>query len=168
MPNERPFNAAATQFSRPADTTTYAAGDCLANSTTAGSVTPLEFTLPVNGPDHGIIITGARLLKSDHTKTTGDDFRLHLWTTSPTVSGGDNAAMSNTLTGYLGSISLDDDEEIGSADIVYCGTPDRNNNVIYAANFTGQVIYGLLEATGAYEPASAETFDVTLEGTAVS
>jgi hypothetical protein len=39
------INTVSATFTRPSDTTAYASGDLVANSTTAGSVTPLTLTL---------------------------------------------------------------------------------------------------------------------------
>src|SRR6185437_974597 len=77
-------------FTRPADTTAYATGDLVANSTTAGSVTPLSFTAPRYATGSGQV-RRARLKKSTNT-TTNATFRLHLYATSPTPTNGDNGA----------------------------------------------------------------------------
>ena len=85
---EEPFSIS-DSFDRPADTTTYAANDLVADNTTAGSVTALSFDLDQRGPHNGFIITSVRLSK-DGTGTTADDFIVHLFTADPTVANGDN------------------------------------------------------------------------------
>jgi len=156
------FVTPADNFTRPADTTAYASGDLVANSTTAGSVVPLKFQIDqvsANGK-----VRRARIAKSNATVTNAQ-FRLHLYSTAPTCANGDNGAWSTTTSGYLGSLSLSAAMgrafTDGAEDIA---TPDAGTEVIFdALPGPGAVIYGLLEARAAYTPANAEVFTVTLE-----
>lgn len=150
-------------FTRPADTTTYASGDLVANSTTAGSVTPL--TLAVGWSQFKLL--GARLKKSS-TSISNVSFRLHLYSASPTVANGDNGAFSSTHSGYLGHITFDPSYCVAFSDAVGSfGTPITNSSQAphdkRIALVSGTTIYGLLEARAAYSPASEEVFTVTLE-----
>src|SRR3569833_86506 len=86
------YNISAS-FTRPADTTAYASGDLVANSTTAGSVTPLTFTLGNTFPQGQLRLTRARIYKSGTTATNAN-FRLHLYEASPVPANGDNGAWS--------------------------------------------------------------------------
>ena len=74
------INNLSASFTRPNDTTAYASGDLVANSTTAGSVVPLQIDLGnVAAVGHGITrITRARLTKSG-TSPTNANFRIHLY-----------------------------------------------------------------------------------------
>lgn len=152
--------AAATQFTRPADTTAYASGDLVANNTAAGSVTPLTFTVTAVTAGAGSI-RRARIKKSG-TSTTNAQFRLHLWSAAPTVANGDNGAFSASgAATYLGAL----DVTVGQAftdGAVGFGVPVNGSEIVFklASGFT---IRGLLEARAAYTPANAETFDVALE-----
>lgn len=67
-------------FSRPADTTTYASGDLVANSTTPTSVAPMVFTLGrgSSGSAASGMIRRLRLRKSGKDITAAS-YRLHLW-----------------------------------------------------------------------------------------
>ena len=151
---------ASATFTRPADTTAYASGDLVANSTTPGSVTPMEFTVARGELGSGMI-RRARIRKSD-TGITNANFRLHLYNTSPTPSNGDNGAwLSNKSADYVGAIDI-------TVDRVFTDGAAGNGVPISGAeiNFrlpSGPNIYGLLEARGAYTPASAESFTVELE-----
>lgn len=140
---------------RPADTTAYASGDLVANSTTAGSVVPLAFYGATRGPGLGAQIRRARVGKSG-TSVTNATFRLHLFTASPTVGSGDNAAISISTgaANYLGQIDVTVGQAFGD------GAAGQATTEI---NFATSTLYGLLEARGAYTPASAEVFTVTLE-----
>jgi len=154
-------------ITRPADTTAYQAGDLVANSTTAGSVTPFAFTVP-----RWAKVWRARIRKDNATNTNAK-FRLHLYYSSPTPANGDNGAWSTTQSGYLGFIDLDmttdafTDDSAGVGDhvsepLLLLGTPAYVASPILVSNTN--VIYGLLEALAAYTPTSAETISVSIEG----
>lgn len=153
-------------FTRPADTTAYAAGDLCANSTTAGSVTPLTFSNAVRASADGVRIERARIRKSS-TSLTNATFRLHLFESSPTLSVGDNAAFNssgvlgvNNALAYLGSIAVTM-QNSGSDGAIGLGVPLVGNGIVAQPSAT--TIYGLLEVTGAYTPTSGETIAVDLE-----
>lgn len=146
-------------LTRPADTTAYASGDLVANSTTAGSVTPLSLSLsPVAG---GLgFIRHARLLKSG-TGVTNAAFRVHFYETVPTVTNGDNGAWLSTRAGWLGSVDVTIDKAFsnGAAGI---GIPTLSGlqAIVFKQASAQKRIFALIEARGAYTPASAETFTV--------
>lgn len=153
------INASAT-FTRPADTTAYASGDLVANSTTAGSVTPMSFTVTGirNG---GFILRRVKLAKSG-TSTTNALFRIHFYAASPTIANGDNGAYSTSgVADYLGAFDITVDRAFtdGACGI---GTPVSGFDMVRKVS-GGQIIYALTEARGAYTPASSEVFTVTLE-----
>jgi hypothetical protein len=143
---------------RPADTTAYASGDLVANSTTAGSVTPLTWTDAADRPGGGVSVAGVRIRKSG-TTTTNASFRVHLFSSAPAVANGDNAAIVPTLmAAYLGYV----DVTVGLAcsdGAVGLGQPTAPVPLVLGS---GKAAYGLVEARGAYTPASAETFSVDL------
>jgi len=91
-------------FTRPADTTAYASADLVANSTTAGSVTPMSFA--VGRPNAGGQIRRVRIVKSG-TSAANATFRLHLYSASPTVANGDNGAFStDKAANYNGFVDV--------------------------------------------------------------
>lgn len=154
--------AASAQFTRPADTTAYAAGDQVTNSTTAGSFVALSFDVGRYSGAY-VVIRGAKLRKSTAT-TTNASFRLHLFTVAPTVAtAGDNATfanVANTSDSYIGAIDITVGRAFstGSAGV---GMVSGRNEIIAAPVAT--TLYGILEALAAYAPGNAETFDVTLD-----
>lgn len=157
--------AASSTITRPADTTAYASGDLVANSVTAGSVTNLQFTTLARISGGSGVIVGAKIQKSTNT-TTNAAFRLHLFNTAPTyTSAGDNSAISTVVVasakGYLGYIDIT--AMVGFSDVAWgSGAPDNSRGGIpYVA--TAQIIYGLLEARGAYTPGNAEVFTIVLD-----
>lgn len=150
-------------FTRPADTTAYTSGDLVANSTTAGSVVPLEFrTSRVIGQG---TIARIRLYKSNPTATNAS-FVVHLFTAAPVVANGDNGALSiSTAANHIGSIACDMTSG-GLAGTVGLseGYPiDSGITFDLTAVPSERRLYGLIEAAAGYTPASGETFSVTLE-----
>lgn len=149
-------------FTRPGDTTAYASGDLVANSTTAGSVTPLSFSI-ARVAAGSVCIRKARLKKSG-TSTTNASFRLHLYTSSPgTITNGDNAAWSTSHSGYVGSFDFAAADALAFTDAAAInGTPVKGSEISVKLA-SGQTLYGLLEARAAYTPGNAEVFTVELE-----
>jgi len=149
-------------FTRPADTTAYAVGDLIANSTTAGSVTPLSWTVNDFSAE-GVSIRRVRINKST-TGATAPNFRLHLYTTSPTVANGDNGAFSSTSVGYFCTMDVNMPTTDPFSDGGWgFGVP--NNGVACDVVPAASTVYGLVEARGAYAPGNAEVFTVLLEVT---
>lgn len=152
-------------FVRPNDTTAYAAGDLVANSTTAGSVVPMTFPISV-GNGRSIQIQAWELYKTG-TSATNAIFDLYFFdaTAIPTSSAGDNAAFlaANVLSINKGSEykgKLTGGQMLGFSDgcknvypVTAPGLTLRNTN---------GVLYGVIVAGGAYTPAANEIFAVAL------
>lgn len=148
---------ATANFTRPADTTAYASGDLVANSTTAGSVVPLAFNDCNRGQGIHARIRRVRVITSS-TSTTNASFRVHVFYASPTVANGDNAAISfNQALKYIGQV----DVTVGQA--ATDGAAGSATCDMLFNTTSGTILYGLLEARGAYTPTSAEVFTVKLE-----
>lgn len=157
------IDASAT-FTRPADTTAYTSGDLIANSTTAGSVTPMTFNI---GYGQAFKIYQARVKYNSATNTNGK-FLIHLYSSLPTVTNGDNGAWLSIEAGYLGNIAIDSTLQTFSDNSKGIGTY-VNTSLEVPLLVLGDVnnrIYGLLAATAAYTPTSAEVFVVNLIGEA--
>lgn len=140
-------------LTRPSDTTAYAAGDLIANSTTAGSVTPLTFNFSEGvGP---LWLRSVTLRKSQATITNAN-FRLWFLSASPTVTNGDNGAIAGS---FLSTVLF---EPI----LLDATTLLTGGGAIGSALFDDGMLpltapcYVLIEAMAAYTPASAETFSV--------
>lgn len=159
-------------FARPADTSTYAVGDLVANSTTAGSVAAVELTGAVRGAGEAIRIERVRLRKSGPVLTQAS-FRIHLFRKPPVVSVGDNSAFN-----VAGVLALSDIEgHVGSADVTLdlaaaagakgVGLPSAGTGITCdPSGGTGHEtsLWALIEARAAYAPVTGETFHVTVEG----
>lgn len=148
-------------FARPANTTAYASGQLVANSATAASVQPIACAVARKNAGTGVLV-GARLSKSG-VSLTNASFRVHLFKTSPTTTAGDGQTFAGAVNGVAAI-------EIGYVDVAmdqaYAdgakGFASLTNKVFDAATGS-QNIYALIEARGAYTPASGETFSLALE-----
>lgn len=155
-------------FTRPADTTAYAAGDLVANSTTAGSVVPLSFSGAVRTTGDCVRIERVRIEKSG-TSLTNASFRLHLFESSPTPTVGDNGVYNNagvlatnSILSHAGTFPVTMTWS-GSDGAMGIGVPTTGNGATISPT-SGTTLFGLLEVTAAYTPASGEIFYVVLEG----
>lgn len=151
---------ASASFSRPADTTAYASGDLVANSTTAGSVVPVSLLNAVREEGGVSRIERVRLRKTG-TSITNASFRVHLFSAAPTVTNGDNGAFLSILANYIGAFDVVIDRAFSDG-AAGAGLPVNGA----AATFTipsGTTLYALIEARGAYTPVSGETFTVIAE-----
>lgn len=146
-------------FTRPADTTAYASGDLVANSTTPGSVVPLQISLAAKSSGQAYI-RRVRLKKSG-TSVTNASFRVHLYTAAPTVTNGDNGAWLSTESGYIGAFDVTVDKAFSNA-AVGQGAPLVGTSVLFKGA-SSKNVWALIEARGAYTPASAEVFTLSLE-----
>lgn len=152
------FNAlVSATMTRPADTTQYTSGDLVANNVTAGSVVPLSLSMArVSGL--GGMVRRVRLRKTG-TSITSALFRVHFYRSSPTVSNGDNGVwLTNKSADYVGAVDITCDRAFTDG-ASGNGVPNVGNEL----NFTADTYYALIEARGAYTPASAEAFTVELE-----
>jgi hypothetical protein len=152
-------------FTRPADTTAYASGDLVSSTVDDSTATYLTFTRCARGPGHGFIVRRARLHKSDGTDVANAAFRLHLFSAAPTfTSAGDNGAIASVLQGsanWIGSLDITAMFGLQSGAIGE-GKALAGDYILHKAG-ADLNLYGALEARGAYTPASAEVFIVSLE-----
>jgi hypothetical protein len=177
-------------FARPANTTAYsagttaapgAAGDLIANDTTAASVIPLKFRVARSSGQNGGVayIRGARMYRTGGTAATGQHnitgaIRLHLFNTNNRVSvaGGDNAAMNaspvSNWMGYIDLVAIACAPGLRTSGAVstqvYWGSPARTGEMLVNLSATQVSIQGLLETRVAFTPNSGEIFTVQIEG----
>jgi hypothetical protein len=155
---------AAASFTRPADTTAYASGDLVANSTTAASVVAISFTGAARvAAGAGIVVT-ASIFKST-TTTSNALFRLHLFSADAVASApanGDNGAFTPADKDvWLGAIDISVDKAFGDG---AAGRGMANFGPgVYFKLASGTTLYGLLEARAAYAPGDSETFVVAVD-----
>lgn len=146
-------------FTRPADTTTYAAGDVVANSTTAPTVITFSGVAGANG-GYGRLLR-VNMIDSANKATPGM-FELWLFDTAPGLDN-DNAAFTPTdaeLQNLIDVIPLESNY-IGDA------TADAGGNRVYTSGLlelpfkcgaSVTAIYGELVVRNDYIPVSGESF----------
>lgn len=153
-------NISAT-FTRPANVTAYAANALVANNVLPGSVVPMTFQLDNSFPMAQFRLTRARLYKNG-VAVTNATFRLHLYQALPTVTNGDGGAwLSTNSADWLGNIDISSMLAFSDGAAGTGSCPAGSEMIIRAKQ--GKNVYGLLQALGAYTPASGEVFTVVLE-----
>lgn len=151
-----------SNFTRPNDSTPYAVGDLVANSTTNTAVVPLSWL--ITGNAHGAVYARRVKLKKSTNVTTNAQFRVHLYTTAPTVSNGDNGAWLSIEAGYLGSLDVTVDKAFSDPASNGLGVPMTGTGTeIELPGGQDVTIYGLVEARAAYTPGAQEIITVNLE-----
>jgi len=148
-------------FTRPANTTQYTAKDAVGTATT----NVLTFSGASAGAGGGGKIVAAKIIASNITVTT-KSFRLHIYTAAPTdiADNAVNTVLAANAATYVGFIDL---PTPNSGTLEASGTGGGSYAVTRVDPPLGYVttsskLYGALEAIGAYTPASAETFTVSI------
>lgn len=146
----------AVSFTRPADTTAYAAGDVV------GGV----LALTAAGPNGGtMIINGASLEIDIASVPTGmAGFRLYLYSVTPPSALADNAPFdlaAGDRAGFLGFIDLDTPTDFGSTLFVQADNINKQVRLFDAS------LYGYLVTTGGFTPVNAAVHKVSLSTMAV-
>ncbi len=156
--------ALSATFTRPADTTAYAIGDAMANSTSAP--VPLAFVGVTRLAAGSTYLVGATLL-DEANQTTKLQAYLHLFSSIPTGTN-DNAALAVAtadLVNYVGLIDF-----TGTAVVTNSASGASGNVVIPGVlktpipfNLTANTtLYGILQANNAYTHVSGEVFVIVL------
>lgn len=155
------------EFTRPSDTNAYAAGDVVADSTSAATV--MTFTAVTRGKKATAIIQEAILIDGANQSTKLDS-ELWLFDIAPASYGNDNAAFTPTdaeLESLVGVIPFSSsDWKVGDATSGASGNcVNHAQNLSMVVNTTkdSSDLFGVLIARNAYTPVSAGTFHVRLK-----
>ena len=159
------FFALAASFVRPSNTTAYASGDLVADSTSAAAA--LELPLAFRAAGQAVRIERLRLRKTSVTLTDAS-LRVHLFRLRPTLTVNDNDVFDSAgvlaisdIAGYVGTI----DVTMNYAAVAgACGVGVPGVGSAITCDGIGTSLWVAIEARAAYGPASAETFTVTIEG----
>ena len=153
-------------ITRPADTTAYAAGDAVTDSTS--SPTTLTFSNAARVNQGSGVIVGATLVDSANQTTKGD-FDLLIFDTTYTPDN-DNAVFTPTdaeLETCIGVIRFASgsfvigDATSGAGGNAFCsGT--ITNNIAFKCGSGSASLFGALVARSAYTPVSGEKFTIRL------
>lgn len=147
-------------ITRPANTTAYASGQLVANSTTAGSVTPFKITNAVRVNGGSGRIERVRLYKSG--TSIGASFRVHYYRSSPAVTNGDGGAWLTSGAAYIGAMDVIIDRAFSDG-AEGAGVPLIGNGILFTLDDGVSDLFALIEARSAYTPASGETFSLRTE-----
>ena len=158
-----------SSFSRPSNTTAYSAGQLVANSTVAASVTPLTFANVVRSAGDCLRVERVRISKTTNSLTNAS-FKLHLFEVLPVPSVGDGAGFDSSgvlqlTTGalnHIGTFSVT--MTISGTDGAIGWSASNADLPRTCCPVTGTTLYGLLEATAGYTPVANEVFAVAVEG----
>lgn len=160
-------------FTRPADTTQYAANDLVGPTTTdADPSLAIEIPNAVFYEGDAFLIQRLRLRKSGISRTNAS-FRVHIWRALPTFTGiGDNDAQAAITALVCASmehhvdyidVTMDRASSTASGYAVGIGVPAAGNGIMVRPA-SGTSIWVSLQALAAYTPVSGETFGIALEG----
>lgn len=152
---------ASGSVTRPADTNAYAIGDLIANSVTAGSVTPMSLTAARVNQGTGMVRRVR--LKVNDTAWAAAVVRVHFYKNSPTCANGDNGAWSTTESEYLGSCDVTFDKSFSDPVVKGIGVPAAGSEINFDCASSSQLIYALLESRSVVTPASAKVFSLVAE-----
>lgn len=148
---------------RPSDTTAYASGDVINESTTAGTVWTFDNCARENGGG-GVI---SRVLVGDSANQSTKAV-LELWLFTATLTADfDNAAFTPTDAEMLTLVGVVQLPNVFVGD----ATSGAGGNCVYSSGqihlpfecaAASETLYGVLVPRNAYTPVSAEVFDITL------
>lgn len=152
----------ATSFTRPNDTTAYAAGDAVSDSTSAATVITFSSVARTSGGS-GVLL-GASILDSANQATAGV-FELWLFKTSP-AGQNDNAAVAFTdaeLANLVAVVPLNTNY-VGNSAAGASGNRIYDSDRVDKAFVTSGSanLFGVLVVRNAYTPVALEIFTVTL------
>lgn len=140
-------------FTRPADTTAYAAGDVV-------GATAARITIPgVNKAAGGAIFITTALLEIDNNAAPASAFRLHLYSALPGSNLADNAAfdlVSGDRNSYLGWIDFAAPTLFGSTAVSIA------TNVNLQVATPAADIFAYLQTVAGYTPGNAVVYRITL------
>lgn len=161
-----PTSVTATAFQSPHATSAYTAGQLVANSATAGSVTPMAFAIaPANGVPvdltSGILNVATTSSFNSAPAITSGTFLLHLYNVTTTVTNGDGGTYLASDINYCGTMTgtLGQQVPIGSDVASAVLTPLIGFDIVCTPAGGSKTIYALLEVTGNAWTPSVNTYN---------
>lgn len=150
-------------LTRTNDTNAYAAGDVIGSAT--GSTAALSFNIGRQGGGE-VFITTVKLVVNISAIPSGmTSFVLYLYSATPPSALGDNAPFnlpSGDRATYLQPVNLGSPVDLG--DTLAVVTSQVNQQITIPS---GGSLYGYLVTTGAFTPASATVFTITLKSVSI-
>lgn len=147
-------------FTRPANTTPYAAEDVVSNSTSAPTLLTFAGAARSNGGS-GLILS-ARHLKNS-TTTSGATYRLHLYSDNTVSAINDNAQFRLLFANRAKRIGfIDFNHGTGGTGSDATNALTTFVNLPFVCEAASTALYGTLTVTGAYTPTSGEQHYIEL------
>ena len=145
-------------FTRPADTTAYAAGDVVNGS---GATTPVTVADAArrNGGSGVIEFVG---LETNNVTVTNGTFRVHFFNASHTTAA-DNAAFASlhaNRAAYVGYADLP--ILVADSASAAAAQTEADVNIPFQCASSSDDLFAVVVATGAYTPASGQVFQLTV------
>ncbi len=150
--------SASVSLTRTADTNAYTANDVVGAAT--DSTAALTFNIGRQGGGAVVITTVSLQVDASSVPSGMTSFRLYLYNTTPASALGDNAAFdlpSGDRSAFVGYVDLGTPVDLGST--LYVETVRADKHVVVPAS---GALYGYLVTNGAFTPASATVFRITL------
>ena len=146
-------------FTRPADTTAYAAQDVVSNSTSSPTILSFPGAARANGGS-GLILS-ARHLKNS-TTTSGASYRLHLYSAAPTAIN-DNAQFALLYANRASRVGfIDFSHAAGGTGSDSTNALSTFVNLPFVCDAAVSALYGVLVVSAAYTPTSGEQHFIEL------
>lgn len=153
------------QFTRPNNSTAYAAGQAVCASTSV-DCTGLTFVGASRAASLGGVITGVQLIKST-TTTTNASFTVEVYQGAPSITGIKDASTYSptfadvTSGAFLGVATCTSATVNGDNSVFQCSLANFNGTLGYVADGSSQ-LYAMIQANAAYAPGAQEKFQVNL------
>lgn len=148
-------------FTRPSNTTAYVSGQLIANSVTAGSVTPMSITAARANDKSGLIRKAS--VRVNNIIWLNATVRVHLFSALPTVTNGDGGTFLPSEASWIGSIDVSLTNQFSNPAVKGNGSPNVGGEINFVPAAGTQLLYALLEARSAVTPGSGDVFVVGLE-----
>jgi hypothetical protein len=155
------YRPAAAEFTRPANTTAYAALDAV--GVTAGSVLTFANVARQNSGSGRVV--AVRLWKSDITVTNAS-FLIHFYNAAPTAIA-DNSPWTMLYADrekYVGAVATGTMVTGGTGSGGYAVVPATTTPLVlpFKTAAGAKSLFAVITAAAAYTPASAETFSLSI------
>lgn len=151
----------AVSITRTADTNAYVANDAIGTGVSSGDAVHTFSNLRPDGAGEYLVTSAELEIDLSAVPSGMTSFNLHLHSASPNSDLADNAAYdltSGDRSTYLGKINLGTPVDEGST--LYIKQDGINQQITLA----GTDLFAYLVTVGAYTPASATVYKVTLHG----
>jgi len=150
----------AASITRPSNTTAYTAADVIGDTNGSAIIDLSGLFAPVTTRKNFLIVSAALDIQIAAVPSGMTTFRLHLFNAAPAAIA-DNAAFALSVADsakYLGYLDLGTPAVFGS--VLHTQADSINKLITVPAG----AVYGVLQTAGAYTPASASVFVLTVSG----